>query len=177
MKCCCMAEHCCYVWCCCIRLGLTFVLTGANSLLKPFNSGTPPPFCCKAPSFVHLLPIVHPPRPPRGLEILSLRASQVHKIQYVSLSGSHRSVRSAIQRFNEDDQVRVFLLSLREGAAGLTLVRASQVFLLEPALDPAIEQQAIARVHRIGQVRDVCVTRLLVDGTVEMEVMKVRHEG
>ena len=48
---------------------------------------------------------------------------------------------------------RVFLLSHRAGAAGRTLVRASRVFLLEPALDPSIEQQAVARVHRIGQQR------------------------
>jgi hypothetical protein len=71
-------------------------------------------------------------------------------------------------------QVRVLLLSLQTQAAGLTLVRASHVILLEPALDPAIEQQAVARVHRIGQTRETVVTRLLVDGTVEMEVVKVR---
>jgi hypothetical protein len=47
------------------------------------------------------------------------------------------------------------------------------VFLLEPAMDPAIEQQAVARVHRIGQTRETVVTRLLVDGTVEMEVLRV----
>ena len=49
----------------------------------------------------------------------------------------------------------VFLLSHRAGAAGLTLVRANHVFLLEPALDPSIEQQAVARMHRIGQQRCV----------------------
>ena len=55
-------------------------------------------------------------------------------------------------------QVRVFLLSLKAGAAGLTLTAACRVVLLEPALDPAVEQQAVARVHRIGQVRAcVCV--------------------
>lgn len=50
--------------------------------------------------------------------------------------------------------------------------------MLEPSLDPAIEQQAVARVHRIGQTREVTVTRLLIDGTVEMEVLRllrVRH--
>jgi SNF2 family DNA or RNA helicase len=58
-------------------------------------------------------------------------------------------------------QVAVFLLSLKAGAAGLTLTAASRVFLLEPGLDPAIEQQAVARVHRIGQEREVLITRLL----------------
>jgi SNF2 family DNA or RNA helicase len=67
-------------------------------------------------------------------------------------------------------QVRVFLLSLRAGAAGLTLTAASRVFLLEPGLDPAIEQQAVARVHRIGQEREVVITRLLVQGSVEAQV-------
>jgi hypothetical protein len=56
--------------------------------------------------------------------------------------------------------------------AGLTLVRASNVFLLEPALDPAIEQQAVARVHRIGQQRPVHITRLLMRDSVEMEVSR-----
>jgi SNF2 family DNA or RNA helicase len=66
--------------------------------------------------------------------------------------------------------VCVFLLSLRAGAAGLTLTAASRVFLLEPSLDPAVEQQAVARVHRIGQKAEVLITRLLVADTVEEEV-------
>ena len=44
-------------------------------------------------------------------------------------------------------------------------------------MDPAIEQQAVARVHRIGQTRETVVTRLLVEGTVEMQVIKVGHLG
>lgn len=49
----------------------------------------------------------------------------------------------------------MFLLAHKVGAQGLTLTRANHVFLLEPALEPAIEQQATARVHRIGQQRCV----------------------
>lgn len=59
--------------------------------------------------------------------------------------------------------------------AGLTLVRANHVFLLEPSLDPAIEQQAIARVHRIGQERPVLVSRLLVEGTIEENVLRLQR--
>ena len=62
-------------------------------------------------------------------------------------------MRAAVKAFAEDPGVRVFLLSLRAGAAGLTLTAACRVVLLEPALDPATEQQAVARVHRIGQAR------------------------
>ncbi|KXZ46935.1 hypothetical protein GPECTOR_39g429 [Gonium pectorale] len=89
---------------------------------------------------------------------------------------SGRKTREAVTSFLNDDSCRVFLLSLRQGAAGLTLVRANHVFLLEPSLDPAIEQQAVARVHRIGQTRDVTVTRLLVDGSVEEAVMRMLRE-
>ncbi|PNH12465.1 Transcription termination factor 2 [Tetrabaena socialis] len=55
-------------------------------------------------------------------------------------------------------------------------VRANHVFLLEPSTDPAIEQQAVARVHRIGQTRDVWVTRLIVDNTVETRILRMLKE-
>jgi hypothetical protein len=71
--------------------------------------------------------------------------------------------------------VRVFLLSLKAGAAGLTLTAACRVVLLEPALDPAVEQQAVARVHRIGQVRlttpAACCSRLSAGGAGECVCM------
>ncbi|GLC48768.1 hypothetical protein PLESTB_000145900 [Pleodorina starrii] len=103
------------------------------------------------------------------------RGLRTNNIGYVSLETGRR-MRAAMSAFLNDDSCRVFLLSLRQGAAGLTLVRANHVFLLEPSLDPAIEQQAVARVHRIGQTRDVTVTRLLVDGTVEEAVMRMLKE-
>jgi len=62
------------------------------------------------------------------------------------------------------------------GGAGLTLVQANHVFLLEPALDPAVEQQAVARVHRIGQTRPVVCTRLLIDGSVERAVLQINTD-
>lgn len=58
--------------------------------------------------------------------------------------------------------------------AGLTLVRANHVFLLEPSIDPSIEQQAISRVHRIGQQRPVHIMRLAVKGTIEEHILKLQ---
>jgi SNF2 family DNA or RNA helicase len=80
-------------------------------------------------------------------------------------------MRKALTTFHEDPDTTVFLLSLGTAAAGLTLTRANHVYLLEPALDPAIEQQAIARVHRYGQERPVSIVRLLVQNTVEPVVL------
>jgi len=60
------------------------------------------------------------------------------------------------------------------GGAGLTLVSANHVFLLEPALSPGIAQQAVARVHRIGQLKPVHITRFVVRDTVEVEVQRIQ---
>ncbi|KAL6782339.1 hypothetical protein ACKKBG_A06415 [Auxenochlorella protothecoides x Auxenochlorella symbiontica] len=110
-----------------------------------------------------------------ALDLVAL-ALQTNGIKHVALVGGRGTVRKAIADFRDDDEVRVFLLSHRAGAAGLTLVRANHVFLLEPSLDPAIEQQAVARVHRIGQIRPVCVHRLLVGASIE-EVVLARQEA
>lgn len=57
----------------------------------------------------------------------------------------------------------------------MTLVRANHVFLLEPSIDPAIEQQAISRVHRIGQQRPVHIMRLMISSSIEEEVVKLQR--
>eukprot|EP00878_Enallax_costatus_P004389 GHUV01004626.1.p1 GENE.GHUV01004626.1~~GHUV01004626.1.p1 ORF type:complete len:398 (+),score=170.97 GHUV01004626.1:180-1196(+) len=110
--------------------------------------------------------------------VLASKALDVLQIKHVSLGlggGKDRrmATRTAVKQFNEHDEVCIFLLSQRAGSAGLTLTVASRVFLLEPGLDPAIEQQAVARVHRIGQEREVIITRLLVQGTIEEQVLQI----
>ena len=71
--------------------------------------------------------------------------------------------------------MKVLLLSTQAGGAGLTLVQANHVYLLEPSLDPALEQQAMARVHRIGQTRAVRCTRFIVRGTVDEAVLAINR--
>ena len=62
---------------------------------------------------------------------------------------------SAIKEFEEDPSVSLLLISIRAGGVGLNLCVASSVFILEPWWNPAVEQQAIDRVHRIGSTEEV----------------------
>lgn len=72
--------------------------------------------------------------------------------------------------FKEDPAVECFLLHARAHASGLNLVNASHVFLCEPLINTALELQAIARVHRIGQEQETTVWLYIVDGTVEESI-------
>lgn len=78
--------------------------------------------------------------------------------------------RNGIERFKDDPTIECFLLHARAHASGLNLVNASHVLLCEPLLNTAIELQAIARVHRIGQKHETTVWLYIVDGTVEESI-------
>ncbi len=69
---------------------------------------------------------------------------------------------AAIADFGRDPPTTIFLLTTRSGAVGINLTAANHVFLLEPALNPALEEQAIGRAWRMGQKRPVVVKRLFV---------------
>jgi len=81
-----------------------------------------------------------------------------------------------VQKFQSSEQPYVFLISLKAGGTGLTLTNASYVFLYDPWWNPAVEQQAIDRTHRIGQVNPVFVYRLVSSGTVEEKVRQLQQE-
>ncbi|KAK8057087.1 hypothetical protein PG996_011024 [Apiospora saccharicola] len=70
-------------------------------------------------------------------------------------------------RFQDENDTKVLLLSLSCGAVGLTLTAASRVYLMEPQWNPAIEEQALARVHRIGQTKEVTTIRFIMEDTIE----------
>ena len=64
---------------------------------------------------------------------------------------------AAIQRFQNDESCRVFLISLKAGGVGLNLTAADYVYIVDPWWNPAVEQQAIDRTHRIGQTKPVTI--------------------
>jgi len=91
-------------------------------------------------------------------------------IKYVTLTGDTRDRETPIREF-QSGEVRVFLLSLKAGGVGLNLTAADTVIHYDPWWNPAVEAQATARAHRIGQVKPVFVTRLVAQGTLEESMM------
>jgi superfamily II DNA or RNA helicase len=92
------------------------------------------------------------------------------KIEYVQLTGDTIDRDTPIARFQNGD-VRVFLLSLKAGGVGLNLTAADTVIHYDPWWNPAIEAQATARAHRMGQTKPVFVTKLVAKGTLEERMM------
>lgn len=95
-------------------------------------------------------------------------------LAYAHLDGSTARRGEVIDGFRKGD-APVFLISLKAGGFGLTLTEAEYVFLLDPWWNPAAENQAIDRVHRIGQTKSVFVYRLIAAGTVEEKVRALQH--
>lgn len=80
-----------------------------------------------------------------------------------------------IMSFTNDSSTKVLLLSMKAGAAGLNLVVANYCFLMDPALNSAAEEQAIDRLHRIGQSRPVIVKRLIIKDSIEERILENRR--
>ena len=78
-------------------------------------------------------------------------------------SDSHKERTKTISTFQNDAKVQIFLVSLRTAGVGLNLTAANKVFMIDPWWNPGVEEQAIERVHRIGQRRDVEVIRFIMD--------------
>jgi len=94
-------------------------------------------------------------------------------IAYSYLDGKTRSRGAVLTRFKEGS-APVFLISLKAGGFGLNLAEADYCFLLDPWWNPATEAQAVDRIHRIGQTRNVMVYRLIAKDTIEEKVMALK---
>ncbi|MCQ2308999.1 MAG: DEAD/DEAH box helicase [Bacteroidales bacterium] len=100
---------------------------------------------------------------------------QEHDISFVSLYGDSRDRKTIVNRFQEDATITVFLISLKAGGVGLNLTAADRVMLLDDWWNPAVEDQAMGRSHRIGQHNPVFVYRLICRDTVEEKILKLQE--
>ena len=98
---------------------------------------------------------------------------QAEGIDYLYLDGTTRNRPQVLKDFAEG-AAPVFLISLKAGGFGLNLTEADHCFIMDPWWNPAAEQQAVDRIHRLGQERDVHVYRLVAEGTIEEKVMDLK---
>ncbi len=96
-------------------------------------------------------------------------------IRYCRLDGSTRDRAGVVEAFQDPDGPPVMLVSLRAGGTGLNLTAADNVFLLDLWWNPAVEDQAADRTHRIGQQRPVLVQRLVAENTVEERILELQE--
>jgi len=95
-------------------------------------------------------------------------------VTYEYLDGATRDRQARVERFQNDPDCPLFLVSLKAGGLGLNLTAAEYVFLLDPWWNPAVEAQAVDRAHRIGQTRQVFAYRLIARDTVEEKVLELQ---
>ena len=98
-------------------------------------------------------------------------------IPYQYFDGSTSAVdrEKAIQHFQNNDECRVFLISLKAGGVGLNLTAADYVYIVDPWWNPAVEQQAIDRTHRIGQTKNIFAYRMICIDTIEDKILQLQE--
>jgi superfamily II DNA or RNA helicase len=107
-----------------------------------------------------------------GLIRERLKAS---KTRFCYLDGSTKDRQAEVERFQNSDDIPVFLISLKAGGFGLNLTAASAVIHFDPWWNPAAEAQASDRVHRIGQKRAVTIYKLIAAGSIEEKLHKLQQ--
>ena len=95
--------------------------------------------------------------------------------EYFDGSTSAQDREKAIQNFQNNDECRVFLISLKAGGVGLNLTAADYVYIVDPWWNPAVEQQAIDRTHRIGQTKNIFAYRMICIDTIEDKILQLQE--
>jgi ERCC4-related helicase len=102
-------------------------------------------------------------------------AFEKRKIAYQYLTGQTKDRAGQVEAFQTNEDVRVFLISLKAGGTGLNLIEADYVYLVDPWWNPAVENQAIDRSHRIGQDKTVVAVRLIAPDTIEEKIRTLQE--
>lgn len=97
-------------------------------------------------------------------------------IDYVSMSGSTKNRQQLVERFQNDANCKVFLLTLKTGGTGLNLTAADMVFIFDPWWNKAAENQAIDRSHRIGQDKTVLSYKMITQGSIEEKILQLQEK-
>ncbi len=100
---------------------------------------------------------------------------EAENIPFAYLDGSTRNRGEIVSEFQQNTDLKVFLISIKAGGVGLNLTQADYVFILDPWWNPAVEQQAIDRTHRIGQDKKVFIYKFIAKDTVEEKILALQN--
>jgi len=97
-------------------------------------------------------------------------------IEYTYLDGSTKNREDVVDKFQADEDIRIFLISLKAGGVGINLTAADYVIHYDPWWNPAVEMQATDRAHRIGQDKKVFAYKLITKDSVEEKILKLQEQ-
>jgi len=97
-------------------------------------------------------------------------------VGYSYLDGSSKNRAGEIRSFQENDAKRLFIISLRAGGLGINLTASDYVILFDPWWNPAVENQAVDRSHRIGQINRVTIYKMITKDTIEEKILKLQEK-
>lgn len=114
------------------------------------------------------------------VEMLQLIRKELksRKLSFAYLDGSTtlKDRQKAVEDFQSNEETKIFLISLKAGGVGLNLTAADYVYIVDPWWNPAAEQQAIDRTHRIGQTRKIFAYKMICKDTVEEKILKLQEK-
>lgn len=95
-------------------------------------------------------------------------------IKYAYLDGSTKNRQAEVEKFMEDEGVKIFLISIKAGNTGMNLTKADYVYIVDPWWNPAVEAQAIDRTHRIGQENHIFAYKLICKNSIEEKILQLQ---
>ncbi|WP_299758722.1 DEAD/DEAH box helicase [uncultured Pontibacter sp.] len=110
----------------------------------------------------------------KHLEIIR-KVLDKREVSYTYLDGNTKNRHEQVERFQTDESIQVFLISLKAGGVGLNLTAADYVFILDPWWNPAVEAQAVDRAHRIGQQNTVFTYKFITKDSVEEKILALQN--
>ncbi|MEO7311141.1 MAG: DEAD/DEAH box helicase [Chitinophagaceae bacterium] len=110
-----------------------------------------------------------------ALELIGEKLNE-QQVEYVTMTGATKDRQKLVDRFQNDTNCKVFLLTLKTGGTGLNLTAADMVFIFDPWWNKAAENQAIDRAHRIGQDKKVFSYKIITKGTIEEKMLQLQEK-
>ena len=110
-----------------------------------------------------------------GIELVGEQL-ELAGIDFVTMTGSTHDRQSVVERFQNDQRCKVMLMTLKTGGVGLNLTAADTVFIFEPWWNKAAEEQAINRLHRIGQKCNVLSFSIITKNTIEEKICQLQQQ-